>query len=557
MQSKSRTLVFISVGLVLVAILGYLGFRALRRPAASAQGTAKMVQVSRGSIEVSVSGSGNVAFAEDVQIRSQVSGTVVKVLVKDGQKVEAGQPLFVLENDTLKLTKEKAQSNVEDLTRSVRELQEDIAALRVVAPQAGRVTNVAVSEGQRVNEGATLLTLVDDNTFSVTVPFLKPERDRIKVGDAAEVFLPDFLSSLQGKVVKVSQTSLPGSGGAVVYPVTVDFPNPGALEEGTSALVTVKTSQGPVEALEAGTIGFKKVAEIRSSVAGEVEKVEVEANDKVRAGQLLVELVNDELPSNLTRQEAALAQARMELANQESQMAKLTITAPISGVFRENEASSSNNNTSSIQGPVQVGDELKPNDPVGRIVNNSNYKVVVNIDELDISQVKVGQKAEITIDALPGQTVEGTVTQIAEEGVVQNGAAYYPVTLTLPPTPGLKAGMTANARILVAKKDDALLLPVEAVQERNGRFFVVLPADTNSASMEQGTRRQMKEIKVGLYNETFVEVLEGLKEGDTVVVPQAVRTTNSGSQGSQSSAPRTPIPGMMPPGGFGSFRPRT
>lgn len=557
MQGKSRTLVFVAVGLVLVAILGYLGFRAVRRPAANARGTLRMVQASRGAIEVSVSGSGNVAFAEDVQVRSQVSGTVAKVLVKDGQKVEAGQPLFVLKNDSLELSREKAQSNVQDLSRAVTQLKEDIAALSIVAPEAGRVTNVAVSEGERVNEGATLLTLVDDNTFSVTVPFLKPERDRIKVGDMAEVFLPDFLSSLQGKVVKVSATSQPASGGTVVYPVTVDFPNPGALEEGISALVTVKTGQGPVQALEAGTIAPKKVAEIRSSVAGEVQKIHVEANDKVRAGQLLIELTNDQLASNLTQQEAALAQARMELEDQESQMAKLTITAPISGVFRENEKDSSSNNSSSIQGPVQVGDELKPNDPVGRIVNNSSYEVVVKIDELDISQVKVGQKAEITIDALPGQTVEGTVTQIAEEGVVQNGAAYYPVTLTLPPIPGLKAGMTANARILVAKKDDALLLPVEAVQERNGRFFVVLPSDTNSSSTEQGSRRQMKEIKVGLHNETFVEVLEGLKEGDTVVVPQAVQTTNSGNQGSQSSSPRTPIPGMMPPGGFGSFRPRT
>ncbi|MGB9826107.1 MAG: biotin/lipoyl-binding protein, partial [Desulfofundulus sp.] len=365
MQGKSRTLVFIAVGLVLAAVFGYFGFRALRRPAASARGNLKVVQVTRGAIEVSVSGSGNVAFAEDVQVRSQVSGTVAKVLVKDGQKVEAGQPLFVLKNDSLELSREKAQSNVQDLSRAVTQLKEDIAALSIVAPEAGRVTNVAVSEGERVNEGATLLTLVDDNTFSVTVPFLKPERDRIKVGDTAEVFLPDFLSSLQGKVVKVSATSQPASGGTVVYPVTVDFPNPGALEEGISALVTVKTGQGPVQALEAGTIAPKKVAEIRSSVAGEVQKIHVEANDKVRAGQLLIELTNDQLPSNLTQQEAALAQARMELEDQESQMAKLTITAPISGVFRENEKDSSSNNSSSIQGPVQVGDELKPNDPVG------------------------------------------------------------------------------------------------------------------------------------------------------------------------------------------------
>ncbi|WP_221038613.1 efflux RND transporter periplasmic adaptor subunit [Gelria sp. Kuro-4] len=545
MQVKSRTFVFIGTGLVLALLAGYAGLHLLGRPKASAQQAAKTVQVSRGAIEVAVSGSGNVAFAEDVQLKAQASGKVVQVLVKDGEQVKAGQTLFVLENSSLELQREQAQSTVDNLSTELEQLQKDMAALRVTAPQAGRITAIAVGEGDKVTEGASLVTLVDDATFSVTVPFLKPQRDQITAGQAAEVFLPDFLSSLHGKVVRVSGSGQPGTGGTVVYPVTVEFANPGALTEGVKATVTVQTKQGPVEALEMGTAAPKKVAEVRSAVAGEVKAVGVEVGDKVQPGQLLVKLANDDLPNQLAQKQDSLSQAKLNLATQNDQLARLTVTAPISGVFREVQETQSSDGT--VLGPVQVGDELKPNDLLGRIVNNSSYEVVVKIDELDISQVQLGQKAEITVDALPGQTLQGTVTQIAEEGTVQNGAAVYPVTLTLPPTPGLKAGMTANARILVAAKDNALLLPVEAVQDRNGRFFVALPAATESTQGKQGRRQ---EIKVGLHNEAFVEVLEGLQEGDTVLLAQTSTTPAK-----QENSARPPMPGMMP-GGFGGSRPR-
>ncbi|HHY92442.1 MAG TPA: biotin/lipoyl-binding protein, partial [Firmicutes bacterium] len=377
MQVKSRTFVFIGSGLVLALLAGYAGLHFLGRPKANAQQAAKTVQVSRGAIEVAVSGSGNVAFAEDVQLKAQASGKVVQVLVKDGEQVKAGQTLFVLENNSLELQREQAQSSVANLNTEIEQLQKDMAALRVAAPRAGRITTIAVSEGDKVTEGASLVTLVDDATFSVTVPFLKPQRDQIAVGQAAEVFLPDFLSSLHGKVVRVSGSGQPGAGGTVVYPVTVEFANPGALTEGVKATVTVQTKQGPVEALDMGTAGPKKVAEVRSAVAGEVKSIRVEVGDKIQAGQLLVELTNDDLPNQLAQKRDSLSQANLNLATQNDQLARLTVTAPISGIFREVEETQSSDGT--VQGPVQVGDELKPNDLLGRIVNNSSYEVVVNI----------------------------------------------------------------------------------------------------------------------------------------------------------------------------------
>lgn len=550
MRGKSRWIGFVLVGLLVLVVCGYLYSNSQRRSAANAKAFARTVQAYRGNIEVTVSGSGNVAFAEDVQIKSQGSGTVTEVRVKDGELVERGQILFTLENSSLDLQYQQAQSNVQNLRREVEQLQEDISSQQVLAPQAGRITSIGVNEGANINKGTTLLTLVDDSTFSVTIPFLKPQRDQIVVGQTADVFLPEFLTSLPGKVVKIAQSGQAGSGGTIVYPVTVEFSNPGALVEGITATVTVETAQGAVGGADAGTAGPKQVAEVRSQISGEVEKIHIDVGDTVKSGEVLMVVTNDQLADDLKQKMDSLSQAQLSLSSQEKDLTNLTVVASISGIFREvteDEKSSSDGPS----GPIQVGDELKPNDRLGRIVDNSTYKVVINVDELDISQVEVGQKAEVTVDALPGQTLEGTVTEIAEEGTLQTGAAVFPVTISLAPINGLKAGMTANARILVANKENTLLIPVEAVQEEGDRFFVMLPSATDSR-MSPGNRQ---EIKIGLHNDTYVEVLEGLQEGDSIL---QTRTSGTGTFGNQKNDNRPPNPGMMPgmSGGFGGPGPR-
>jgi HlyD family secretion protein len=544
LQSKIGKPVLLGLGLIVLLIVGFGAVKLRGQSTAAVQQTVRTVQASRGPIEVAISGSGNVAFAEDVRVKAQAAGKVQQVLVKDGEQVEAGQSLFVLENPALELQRDQARSSVEKLTQELRDLEEELGALQVVATEAGRVTNVTVSEGDQVTKGAVLVTLVDDDTFSATVPFLRPQRDQIAVGQTAQVFLPEFLSSLSGKVVKVASSGQAGVGGTIVYPVTVEFANPGALVDGVQASVTVETEQGSVEALETGTAGPKKLADIRSAAVGRVKAIYIEVGDKVKAGQTLIELENDDLPYQLNQKRDSLSQAQLNLATQDDQLARLVVTAPISGIFREVESSTSSDGT--VLGPVQVGDELKVNDLLGRIVNNSSYQVVVRVDELDIGQIALGQKAEITVEALPGRILPGTVTAIAEEGTVQSGAAVFPVTLTLDPVPGLRAGMTATARILVASKKDALLLPIEAVQELRGRFFVMVP------SAAEPTRRSGNrvEIEVGLHNENYVEVVSGLNEGDVVLVPQKSTVT-----GSESNRPgRVMMPGGPPPGGGGGFR---
>ncbi len=145
-----------------------------------------------------------------------------------------------------------------------------------------------------------------------------------------------------------------------------------------------------------------------------------------------------------------------------------------------------------------------------------------NVSEMDVARVKVGQKATITVDALPDKTFAGKVVGINRTGVVSSGVSSYPVTLQFDtPSDESLPNMAANASIITESKDNVLLLPVNAVRSVRGETVVTVLRD--------GEENQLP-VVTGLSSDTRVEIVSGLAEGDEVVVG-----TLSGGQQSASS----------------------
>lgn len=146
----------------------------------------------------------------------------------------------------------------------------------------------------------------------------------------------------------------------------------------------------------------------------------------------------------------------------------------------------------------------------------------VQMDELDVPNVKKDQEAKISVTALPDKTFIGKVKEIAEQGTVMNGVSSFLVTISIDDTTGLKSGMTADASILVKEKTDALYVPVEAVQKNDDdKYYVLVP--------KKGKNKTTKEVKqyvtIGLHNEDNMEITKGLEKGDEVILP--TKTTSS------------------------------
>lgn len=431
----------------------------------------------RGAIEVDVTGTGSAAFAQRQAVFPEVDGVVAAVPVQVGDAVRQGQVLVTLTNDQM------------------------VAAGNVVAPAAGRVVDLRVKEGDVVQKGAVLANLVDNRAVEFVVPVLAPERARIRPGQAALVSVDNFDGQVAGRVLSVGDHEVAGQNGMLYYKVRVGVENPGLWRAGMTGYATIEADGGPVT--RAGSVDWSGKQPLVAPMAGRVDRLDVVEGQAVRAGERLAHLVNASLSPEELRD-------------------KLTLRAPFDGTV--------------VALNVRPGDQLAAGTKAGAIgepvvVAGGGVVVTVAVDEMDVAKVQVGQKAEVTFPALPGRVYSGTVSRIGLEGKTQNGVTTYDVEVQVDRPEGIRAGMTATASIRVAAKQDALLVPVEAVVDTpQGPVVRVLA----------GGRPREVPVRIGLRNDRVAEVLSGLRAGDEVVLAEY----------DPNALPQGFGPGRFGPGGF-------
>lgn len=186
------------------------------------------------------------------------------------------------------------------------------------------------------------------------------------------------------------------------------------------------------------------------------------------------------------------------------------------------------------------------------IASATEASVSINVDELDILSVKEGQTATVTLDALDGQEFEGTITEVSNEASSGNSSAKYPVTITFEKTEDMLLGMSASATIHVNEAEDAVLIPVDALQEKGDSTFVYTKKDSD------GNLSGEVEVETGISNGSQVEITSGLEEGDTVYYLKAESSGSSsnmpGGMDGQGGMPdmnggEAPSGGQAPSGG--------
>lgn len=187
------------------------------------------------------------------------------------------------------------------------------------------------------------------------------------------------------------------------------------------------------------------------------------------------------------------------------------------------------------------------------IASATEASVSINVDELDILSVKEGQTATVTLDALDGQEFEGTITEVSSEASSGNSSAKYPVTITFEKTDDMLLGMSASATIHVSEAEDAVLIPVDALQEKGDSTFVYTKKDSD------GSLSGEVEVETGISNGSQVEITSGLEEGDTVYYLKAESSDSSsgmpgGMDGQGGGMPdmnggEAPSGGQAPSGG--------
>ena len=184
------------------------------------------------------------------------------------------------------------------------------------------------------------------------------------------------------------------------------------------------------------------------------------------------------------------------------------------------------------------------------ILTEDSYKISLSVDELDILSVKQGQTANITLDALDGESFEGTVTKVGTVGSTSGSSAKYTVEITVPKEENMLLGMSASATIQIDEVDDAVLIPLSALQESGGKSFVY------TEKSEDGTLSGKVEVETGLSNDSQVEITSGLSEGDTVYYQVVEKSSDDQSMnmdfgGEMPGGGEAPSDGGNAPGGGG------
>jgi HlyD family secretion protein len=212
--------------------------------------------------------------------------------------------------------------------------------------------------------------------------------------------------------------------------------------------------------------------------------------------------------ARVSEAEANVAQAQAAVERAEEELANATIRAPIKGriLSRDVEVGSP---VSSI---LNLGAAATPVIVMGDI---SHVFVRGRVDETEIGNLRLGQPARITVETFKDRMFQGKVTQISPMGVERDNVTNFEVRVSIE-NPGneLKANMTANAEIVLEERPNSLIIPEAAIT-----YDAKRQASVDLLDRSQKTGRRRTPVKIGISNGTRTQVIEGLKQGDRVVLP--------------------------------------
>lgn len=291
------------------------------------------------------------------------------------------------------------------------------------------------------------------------------------------------------------------------------------------SLVTVQRGDITRIVSATGSLSCLASQEVKFTKPGRIKEIVVEEGNYAKEGEILATLEDEEERLSLVRAENALKEAesqlvsaklsspknvveekerqlkerKLELQLKKKDLEDAVLKAPFSGMVSKIYVE---------KGEIVAGEAVSGSKAILRLIDTSRLFAEVAADEVDIAQVRLGERAEVTIDAYPDEIFPGNVVYVAPETTTSQGLVVVEVKIELAKAdPRLKPGFTASADIIVGEAKNVLFLPVEAVSETERGNFVVVSKDDGP------TQRR---VNLGISDGTNVEIKSGLDEGEMV-----------------------------------------
>ena len=544
-------LLIIAVGVL--AVPRFLG----RNKMPAANQNMKIAAAEAGTIEKTVTGTGNLSAddtIQDMDIPNNI--TIKKVLVESGDSVKLGDTLATLDPIVLQAAIYDTQDEISSLDKQLDTAKSKTESKYITASISGRIKQILVEAGNDVaktmTEDKALMVLSIDGKMIVT--FTPATTEGLSAGDGVTVTLSDGTAK-DGVIASISadecSVTISDNGPAVDDNVVVTLADQTALGSGTLKI------NSPLAI--SGTNG--KVADILVSLDSylyegtNVIKLEDAAVSRDYQQLYTDRLAKaDQLNTLLTYQETNSITAAFDGT---IESVKVSDGQPAADASSASTSSTASTASTASTGSASTGTASSATTATDStmtafaIKTGSNMELTGAIDELDILSIAVGQKANITLDALPNQTFDGTITKISDIGTVSSGVTTYDVTLSVSPETSMKVGMNASATISIEKRDNIIKIPLEALQESGKEQFVYVGTALSETSL--GEKRT---VTTGISDGEFVEITKGLAAGEKInyiytsgtqtsaaASPFGSRGMGGGNIGGNASSAGSQIPG--------------
>ena len=451
----------------------------------------------RRDVTNTLSGTGTLNPANTYTVKSLVDGKVLTGTIEEGNIVEESNVLYTIDSSDASTNFEKAEIAMQQAQRSYDKV---VDRQYVRAEVAGVVSSLKVTKGDEVTSGQEVAVIRDSSKMLLTLEFPAADAANFSVGQSAAVTLDGTFEQLDGTVTSVSGTDALSAGNLLTRTVTITVKNAGGLTTAQAATASING----VSSIGSATFAYQAERTLTAQAAGTVTSINVQEGSEVAKDDIILGLSGDDLTESIQSASESLRSAEISMQNLQDTMNNYTITAPISGTIIEKDA--------------KVGDAVKAGDTLCIVYDLSYLEMSINVDELQISSISVGQQVQITADAVPDKTYVGTVTRVSMKGASNGGTTTYPVSIRIDDTDGLRPGMNANAEIVVAEANNALVVPNAAVVRGS---YVLVTKDSPSAAnadtaMEAPEGFVYVPVKTGVSDDDYTQIVSGIQEGDTI-----------------------------------------
>jgi HlyD family secretion protein len=331
----------------------------------------------------------------------------------------------------------------------------------------------------------------------------------------------------------------------------------GSRKSDDQTLPTVKVARGNIidKALAVGTVEPENEISVKSKISGVVKRIFADAGSYVKAGSPLLEVRPDPTPLELADAKRQVQLKEVDIANlskentrkeslsqkglisgkeyddfqreyQEAQL-QLKITRERLALLESGKVTIEETQiTSIIKAPidgfvlrkmVEVGDPVTPltsyqeGTVLMKMANMERLIFKGTVDEIDVGKLHEGRETELKVGALPNDKIGGTLAKISLKAEKKENATVFPIEIAIPRTSNtvLRAGYSANANVIIQKKDSVLIIPERVVTFRNDSAFVKLALG--------GGKEEERYVKTGLSDAINIEIVSGLSVGDEVM----------------------------------------